>query len=117
MAKRVLPTPPGPVNVNRRDEDSNFAISFNSFCRPIKLVSGTGIFEETSFVTGFVIIDTVSGVSLPDLRFSYNSFVCSDGSIPNSRKDLTQRSYVSATLDISPFAACETSTRDRQAQA
>src|SRR5215207_4245011 len=106
MAKRVLPTPPAPVNVNKRDEDSNLAISFNSFCRPMKLVSGTGIFEETSFVTGFVIIDTVSGASLPDLRLSYNSFVCSDGSIPNSRKDFTQRSYAAATFDMSPFAAC-----------
>src|SRR5215207_8033990 len=106
MARRVLPTPPGPVNVNRREEDNSLAISFNSFSRPIKLVSGTGIFEETSVVTGFGMIDTVSGVSFPDLRFSYNSFVCSDGSIPNTRKDLTQRSYVAATLDISPLAAC-----------
>src|SRR6266511_71926 len=105
MAKRVLPTPPGPVNVNKRDEDNNFAISFNSFCRPIKLVNGTGIFEETSFVTGFVMIDTFSGVSFPDLRFSYNSFVCSDGSIPNSFNDFAHLSYVAATLDISPLAA------------
>src|SRR6266508_1714927 len=105
MAKRVLPTPPEPVNVSRRDEDISLAISFNSFSRPIKLVSGTGIFDETSFTTGLVETGSALGVSLPDLRFSYNSFVCLDGSIPNSFKDFTQRSYVAATLDMSPFAA------------
>src|SRR5215208_5604036 len=105
MAKRVLPTPPGPVNVSKRDEDSNFAISFNSVWRPMKLVSGTGIFEEAPFEPSFLTMATVFRGSLPDLRFSYNSLVCSDGSIPNSLNDFTQRSYVAATLDISPFAA------------
>src|SRR5829696_7325771 len=105
MARRVLPTPPGPVNVSKREEDNKLTISFSSFSRPIKLVSGTGMFE-VSFGTGFDEMEATFGVSFPDLRFSYNSFVCSDGSIANSRKDLTQRSYVAATLDISPLAAC-----------
>src|SRR5215207_3801448 len=106
MASRVLPTPPGPVNVTKREEDNNLAISFNSFSRPIKLVSGTGMFEEISFTTRFVEFGIGFGISLPDLRFSYSSFVWFDGSMPNSPKDFTQRSYVAATLDISPFAAC-----------
>src|SRR5215216_2269882 len=106
MAKRVLPTPPGPVNVNKRQEDNCLAISFNSFSRPIKLVSGTGTFEETSLSTPAVFADTDFETTLPALRFSYNSLVCSDGCIRNSRRDSTHRSYVAATLDISPFAAC-----------
>src|SRR5215216_267575 len=105
MAKRVLPTPPGPVNVNKRQEDNCLAISFNSFSRPIKLVRGTGMFEEVSFAKNFVETGAAFGVSFPALRFSYNSFVCSDGSIPDSFNDFIHRSYVATTLDISPFAA------------
>src|SRR6185503_11461161 len=104
MARRVLPTPPGPVNVNKREENNSLAISFNSFSRPTKLVSGMGIFEEVFFAGSFVDKNTDFGVSIPNLRFSYNSFVCSDGSMPNSLNDLTQRSYIAATLYMSPCA-------------
>src|SRR5215207_1377099 len=104
MAKRVLPTPPGPVSDNKREDDNSLAISFNSFSRPIKLVSGTGIFEEISLAINFVEMGIGFRDSFPDLRFSYNSFVCSEGSMPNSRREFTQRLYVAATLDISPFA-------------
>ena len=73
----------------------------------MKLVSGTGMFEAASFSTGLLTTASLLGayVSFPALRFLYNSFVCSEGSIPNSFSDLTQRSYVAATYDMSPFAA------------
>ena len=41
-ASRVLPTPPIPVNVTRRDADSKLFISDNSVRRPTKLVNSSG---------------------------------------------------------------------------
>src|SRR5512143_3647842 len=105
IASRVLPTPPGPVSVVRRELDSRRAMVLSSSARPTKLVKGIGILPDGIALAagaGLLAAAITGVVFTPAFRCSYRRRVCSDGSRPSSARDLTQRPYAAAAFAMSP---------------